>query len=254
MRQTPSATLLVFTLGASADSTRRPLLPGRWSREEVGFRRVCLNAALAAGREAGCRLEVSSPRPLDLPDDVVHAPQAGPHFGARLDGAMRAALGRRPGPVVVVGSDVPGLTGEHVRQALEALADDPHRVVLGPSPDGGFYLLAAHRPVDGLTADVRWCCGATLATLRQALEAAGRPVTLLAPVADLDRPQDLGRFLAAARRAAAAVPACLAGCVAAMARLLADLCVPALRPSPVRVRSVRQSPRPPRGPPRFPLD
>lgn len=252
MRRTSSATLLVFTLGASAESMRRPLLPERWRSEEIGFRRACLDVALVAGRRAGCRLEVSCPRPLDLPSDVLRAPQEGSCFGARLDGAIRAALGRG-GPVVAVGSDAPGLSVKHVRQALDALAGDPDRVVLGPSPDGGFYLLAAHRPIDGLAEEVRWCCGATIETLRQALEAAGRPVTLLAPVADLDRPQDLGRFLATARDGAAAGGVWFSAFAAALARLLAALCAPPVRPAPARVPSVAASPRLLRGPPRSPL-
>jgi hypothetical protein len=189
-------TLLVFTLGAAAEVDRRRLLPARFRAVEARFRRACLDTALSAGRGSGCRLEVSSPRPLGLPADVFPAPQQGAHFGARLDRAMRAALGRRAGPVVVVGSDVPGLTSDLIDQALAVLRDRPEAVVLGPSPDGGFYLLATRTPVDGLAEDVRWCSRATLESLCTALRAAGRPVVLLAPRSDLDEPADLERWLA----------------------------------------------------------
>jgi hypothetical protein len=199
MLKTP--TLLVFTLGAVRDAGRRRLLPARLRTLEVGVHEACLEAALDAGRACGCRLEVCSPAPLDLPADVRYAAQTGSGFGPRLERALGEAFGRSEGPVLAVGTDVPGLSGRHLACALESLAADPDRVVLGPSPDGGFYLLAASRPIDclgtgGLGTAVRWCRPDTLRALVRALRAAGRPVTLLDPLEDLDRPADLERWLA----------------------------------------------------------
>lgn len=193
MRQTP--TLLVFTLGAARDTERRRLLPARLRPLEMGVREACLEAALDAGRACGCRLEVCSPSPLDLPEDARYVAQEGAGFGPRLEHSLGNAFGHGDGPVLVVGTDVPGLAGRHLANALESLAGDPDRVVLGPSPDGGFYLLAASRPIPGLGAATRWCRPDTLRVLVSALRAAGRPVTLLAPLADLDRPADLERWL-----------------------------------------------------------
>lgn len=250
----PQPTLLVFTLGASAESRRRRLLPERWRGAEMGFRRACLDAALEAGRRAGCRLEVSSPRYLDLPEDALHVPQTGAEFGIRLDRALRGSLARQPGPVVVVGSDVPGLEADHVTRALEALDGHPDRVVLGPSPDGGVYLVAASRPIDGLADDVAWCCGATRDTLRRVLEAAGREVVWLEPLADLDRPADLDRWLADAQglggRGAGALHAALRRWLRPLGELLRALRQPPEALAPVPVRSQPRSPHPVRGPPR----
>lgn len=256
----PQPTLLVFTLGARAESRRRRLLPERLVGEERAFRKACLDAALAAGREARCRLEVSSPTAAPVAgrgeSDIAWRPQPGEGFGARLAGALEGCFADRGpsgGPVVLVGTDVPGLTADHVTGALAALADDPDRVVLGPSPDGGFYLLAAARPVDGLAEDVRWCSTATLATLRAALEAAGRPVTLLAPLADLDAPADLERWVRTARRrSAASAQRSLSMWAARLGRLLDALkkLLPRLVPAPIP--SPEPVVVPVRGPPRRP--
>ena len=194
-------TLLVFTLGAAAESRRHRLLPEPCRPTEVDLRRHCLERVLTAGRRAGCALEVSSPRPMDTPGveadpGVHHRPQTGGSFGARLDHALSDCLERRGGPVVVVGTDIPGLASRHLEEALARLGEDRDRVVVGPSPDGGFYLLAAHRPIEGLDSAVRWCSGATLETLLEALSRAGRPAVLLEPLTDLDRPADLERWLA----------------------------------------------------------
>lgn len=196
MHNTP--TLLVFTLGAARESARHALLPEALKDLELGVRRGCLEAALMAGRESGCRLEVCSPSPLALPADALNVPQPGSGFGSRLEQAMLGAFERGDGPLLIVGTDVPGLASRHLDRALALLADDPDRVVLGPSPDGGFYLLASSRPIPGLAAAARWCRRDTLRSLLASLRALGRPVILLDPLEDLDQPADLERWLARA--------------------------------------------------------
>jgi hypothetical protein len=96
---------------------------------------------------------------------------------------------------VVVGSDVPELTSGHLRRTLELLAEDEDRVVVGPSPDGGFYLLASSRPLEALLPRVRWRRSDALTSLLAALARAGRPVALLPALADLDRRADLETWL-----------------------------------------------------------
>ncbi|HVF58979.1 MAG TPA: DUF2064 domain-containing protein [Thermoanaerobaculia bacterium] len=186
-------TLLVFTLGAPAERARRPLLPRRLAALEVGMRRACAEAALAAGRAAGLGTAVCSPAPLGLDADRELPQRQGP-FGARLEAAMAEAFAGGAAPLVVVGADTPGLAAAHVERALALLAARPDAVVVGPSPDGGLYLLAAAGPIPDLAA-VRWCRAETLASLLAALRAAGRPVELLPPLADLDGPADLAGWL-----------------------------------------------------------
>jgi uncharacterized protein DUF2064 len=196
MNRPPNPTLLVFTLGAVRERALHSLVPEELKDLEIGLRQSCLDAALAAGRACGCRLEVCSPSPRDLPEEVLHVPQQGSSFGSRLDHAVEEAFARGGSPLLVVGTDVPGLSARHLAQALALMADDPEGVVLGPSPDGGLYLLAASRPLPGLAA-VRWCRRDTLRSLLKVLRAAGREVVLLEPLADLDRASDLEGWLAA---------------------------------------------------------
>lgn len=124
--------------------------------------------------------------------------QVGRTFGERLRHALSAARGASgDAPVLVVGSDVPELGPEHLRRALELLDEDADRVVIGPSPDGGFYLLASRKPVEHLLPRVRWRRRDALASLLQALARAGRPVALLPALADIDRRTDLEDWLSA---------------------------------------------------------
>jgi hypothetical protein len=188
-------TLVVFTLGPAAEARRHPLLPEGLRAEETLLRRACLQNVVNVGRLAGCRVELSSPARLDVAGCDTWSPQQGADFGERLANAFGSALGHG-GPALIVGADVPGLAVRHLEQALECLREDPDRVVVGPSPDGGFYLLAAARPLGDALGEVRWCGGATRETLAASLRKRGRTVVFLGFLSDLDRPADLERWIA----------------------------------------------------------
>ena len=188
---TNRSTLLVFTRGAECETRRRRLLPARLAALEVALHHRCLDSALAAGREAGCSIAVSSPVPLSAKTGVHHVPQEGVGIGHRLRTALARTRREAEGPVIVVGTDVPGLGCGHLRDAIARLEEDPQSVVLGPSPDGGFYLLATRQPLDEVLSGVSWHRPETLESLLGALARAGIRVSLLEPLLDLDRPQDL---------------------------------------------------------------
>jgi hypothetical protein len=191
-------------------------------------------------------VRVSSPDPLPLPAGVERLAQAGGSFGSRLAAALEATFAAGHGPVVVVGTDVPGLTERHVRQAVSILEADPRRVVLGPSPDGGLYLLAAARPIAGLLAEVPWCRRETRGELSAALAAAGFEVELLEPLADLDRSRDLEAWLSRRHRDAAApwlaLERLLARLLAALRRPLAPATPSRLLPCALPLRAGRAPP------------
>jgi glycosyltransferase A (GT-A) superfamily protein (DUF2064 family) len=131
----------------------------------------CDDAALA--REAGC------PRWLL---------QRGDSFEARLLDALRrtAALGYRR--VVLVGADIPTLSPRDLARSLQQGAQE---ATLGPSPDGGFYLLGmdlAH--VDALCG-LPWGQRDLCARLRAALRARGLTARLLPMRRDIDTARDL---------------------------------------------------------------
>jgi rSAM/selenodomain-associated transferase 1 len=70
---------------------------------------------------------------------------------------MRRALTLcRPGPAVLVGSDIPGLDADHIAAAFRLLGR--HDIVFGPAQDGGFWLVGARRSprLPALFGSVRW--------------------------------------------------------------------------------------------------
>jgi rSAM/selenodomain-associated transferase 1 len=77
-------------------------------------------------------------------------PQGAGDLGERMRRAM-TRCGR--GPVVLAGTDIPGLTAAHIAEAFKLLGR--HDVVFGPAKDGGFWFVGArHRMPD--FGRVRW--------------------------------------------------------------------------------------------------
>ncbi len=121
--------------------------------------------------------------------------QASGDLGERLRRVFDALL-RDPGDrAVVVGSDCPSLTGELLERAFHAL--ERHDAVLGPSSDGGYWLLGLARPAPQLFRDIAWSTPEVFAQTMARAAAAGLDVALLPALADLDTPADLARLVAA---------------------------------------------------------
>lgn len=99
---------------------------------------------------------------------------------------------RPPGPVVIVGSDIPDLHAGHVARAFEALGR--HDWVFGPAADGGYWLVGARRrcapwrPFDA----VRWSSPHALADSLANLKRAR--VALLEQLHDVDTGADFDKF------------------------------------------------------------
>lgn len=243
--QTSNAILLVFTLGPEADSRRRPVLPRRLRTLERDLRSRCLDDILAAGRDTGLELAVATDATLELPADVRRFEQHGSGFGSRLESVVAEVEASRPGqPMVLVGADLPGFSRTHLEGALDRLAADPEAVVVGPSPDGGVYLVAAEGDLAPLLGRVDWCRKHTCSHLVELLASAGRDVVLLPPLADLDRPRDLAGLLSQAR--STVLDLRLARTIRAALRLICRAPQPAPTPLP-RLALMRSNPH--RGPP-----
>lgn len=116
------------------------------------------------------------------------APQGPGDLGARMQRLATAALidARR---VVLIGSDAPTLPAELIGRAFAALARV--RVVLGPSLDGGYYLIGARAPVPDVFTRMPWGGERVLARTLRRLHAATISHALLPTWYDVDTAGDL---------------------------------------------------------------
>jgi len=118
-------------------------------------------------------------------------------LAAQGPGDLGARMGRifhslPPGPVVIVGSDIPGIRASHVAEAFHKLGS--HDWVIGPADDGGYWLIGARRrPVLRLPfTGVAW--GGDQVLARTLVNLAGQDVALLEELIDVDTGADLKRW------------------------------------------------------------
>jgi rSAM/selenodomain-associated transferase 1 len=107
-------------------------------------------------------------------------------FGECLSEAMRRLFEQGHGAACVLNSDSPTLPISLLTEMVAVLSRPGDRTVLGPSSDGGYYLLACKKLHPRLFEDVAWSTGAVTAqTLERAAEI-GLPVHILPEWYDVD--------------------------------------------------------------------
>jgi uncharacterized protein len=114
-------------------------------------------------------------------------PQSGPDLGARMADAFARTFARGASRVAIIGTDALSVSRETVRVALSAL--DRADVVIGPTADGGYYLLALREPRPELFAGIAWSTPAVAAQTRA--RCAGLVVRDLPVGRDVDTLEDL---------------------------------------------------------------
>lgn len=120
-------------------------------------------------------------------------PQRGEDLGARMLAAIADLLGAgRRGAAILVGSDVPLLSADHVAEASDMLAASGG-VVLGPADDGGYYLIGMTEPHRSLFAGIEWGTGSVLTDTLRVAERAGIEARLVRSGYDVDTIEDLRR-------------------------------------------------------------
>ena len=137
------------------------------------------------------RLAVSPDRALRSavwPADLPRVAQGGGDLGAR----MGRILSRRGDPIgsptLIIGSDIPGVTRAHIARAFRALAS--HDAVVGPAPDGGYWLVGIRRaPPAGMFDGVRGATDHALADTLASIPSLRVAVT--DTLSDVDDPGDL---------------------------------------------------------------
>ncbi len=117
------------------------------------------------------------------------APQGDGDLGLRLIHALGRAFDEGAQRVVVIGTDAPEIGSSDIADAFAVLeATDG---VIGPAPDGGYWLIGLNRSVPAIFTDIPWGGPGVLAATEAAGVAAGLRIRRLRWLADIDTGADL---------------------------------------------------------------
>ena len=164
----------------------------------IFYRRALARVLKRLGRDSRWRpwLAVTPDGAVDgrWPHPWTVFPQGPGDLGRRMARVMALLP---PGPVVLIGTDVPDIRPRHVARAFRALGG--HDAVFGPAADGGYWLVGMkRRPPDLAVFDgVRW---STEHALADTVANLNRPPALIDTLEDVDDRASWERWRARAER------------------------------------------------------
>ena len=128
---------------------------------------------------------ISRAWPIELP----RISQGRGDLGDRMARIMR---NMPPGPICIIGADIPEIKPRHIEQAFRSLGRN--EVTFGPAPDGGFWLVGMKRTARiprSAFANVRWSTEHALEDTKRSMAPAR--IGFVETLNDVDTAKDLGR-------------------------------------------------------------
>jgi rSAM/selenodomain-associated transferase 1 len=172
-----------------------PLTPDDAARLYHGFLLDSVQLGLALGWE---RISIVHPRGGRqalaelLPPAVCLIEQRGQGLRDALSSAFADHLAEGFVRVVLIGSDNPTLPVCTIEEACDAL--DNHDMCIGPSADGGYYLIGMRAPQPGLFEGIDWSTSRVFAQTQANAQRLRLRVHSLQEWYDVDEPADLERL------------------------------------------------------------
>jgi len=118
-------------------------------------------------------------------------PQTGEDLGDRMENAFGHVFSEGAGDVLLIGSDIPGLTAGVMDEAFTALLKN--EAVIGPAGDGGYYLIGfkkgSFEPI--IFHDMVWSTKTVFRDTMDRLHEASLKVHVLPELTDIDTVEDL---------------------------------------------------------------
>lgn len=185
-------TLIVFARAPRLGGVKRRLAADIGRREALRFHCInTLSLTRRLGRDRRWRTMLAvTPEAWRWPTHPARLVQRGHDLGVRMANALAAAP---PGPAILVGSDIPGISAHHIARAFHALGVVD--AVFGPARDGGYWLVGVRDKglLRGMFRNVRWSSEHALADTIANLPA-GRRYALVEVLEDIDDAQSWRRW------------------------------------------------------------
>jgi len=130
-----------------------------------------------------------------LRDETPVFPQEGRHLGERMKNAMDDAFSEGFDKALLVGTDIPDLKTEIINDAVDSLNE--YQAVIGPSTDGGYYLIGFHSRgfLPDIFTGMPWGTSRVLKKTMAVFKSKNMDVFMLNPCRDIDTYDDLHAFL-----------------------------------------------------------
>ena len=194
--------LLVFTRAPVSGQTKTRLIPLLGAQGAAEFHETVLSETLADAKasifetvEIWCEPDINHPflQQCSLEFSSALQVQHGNNLGEKMHNATNKALVIN-NFVVLIGCDCPAITTDILNQSYQALSNGKD-VVLGPSSDGGYYLIGLKKPNPDIFQDMSWGKSDVADKTRHILNRQGLDYVELEELADIDTPDDYQKYI-----------------------------------------------------------
>ena len=127
-----------------------------------------------------------------LGSNFIYSHQEGKDLGERMQNAFFSVFSHNSGKVIIIGTDIPDLNQNIIIDAFERL--DTNDIVLGPSIDGGYYLLGMNRLHNSLFEGIEYSTPTVLSETISKIDKLGLTFSLLPQLQDIDLEDDLMKW------------------------------------------------------------
>ena len=196
--------LIIFTRYPEPGKTKTRLIPVLGEDGSAELQRQMTELLLSRSRKLSASRNVSIEIRYEGGNEILmqqwlglqfnYALQPAGNIGHRMGVAFDDAFQSGFETIVIIGTDIPGITTAILKQAFESLHHQ--ELVVGPARDGGYYLIGIHhgcwpKAKAMLFNKLPWGTDSVLSQTLAAAEKIGLNPLLLETLDDVDRPEDL---------------------------------------------------------------
>ncbi len=120
--------------------------------------------------------------------------QRGKDLGERMKNAFLDLFNKGYENIQIIGSDCPKIGVKTIMDGFELLSLDDREIVIGPTYDGGYYLLGMNAKMNFLFEGIQWSTNSVCANTISKIEEHKKFFYLLPPLGDVDHKEDLMFF------------------------------------------------------------
>jgi len=190
-------TICIFAKPPLPGKAKTRLIPALGSNGAAAVARALLKDVVdAAVQVPDSHVVISASEVFQAEESLPVWLQPEGDLGVRIERTLQLAL-KSSDVAVAVGADTPGLTPAMLAQAFDTLQNKD--AVLGPTNDGGYYLVGARCCPDGLFQNIRWSNKETLQDTLRRFDEFKLDYGVGPEWFDLDTPDDWRRVQSAIR-------------------------------------------------------
>ena len=198
----PDCAILIFSKAPVAGEVKTRLIPHISARQAAILHKTLTRDRLKmctsfnlCDVQLWCSPDTRHPFFIDCEQyyEIQLYTQSGRDLGDRMSNALKTSL-RQYKKIIIIGTDAPALDIATIDMAIEKL--DSNDVVLVPAEDGGYVLIGVSSYHESLLVDVPWGTENVLINTVRNIESLNLRCSLLGECWDVDRPEDLERYLA----------------------------------------------------------